>query len=138
MTENPFIATWELDPAQSQYELGEPPANGTYRIEANADGSYTFHMAWMTQDGKEMSGQFSGVPDGELHPYDNPAIADAISLTRVDENTLDSASFKGGEQIAHASRALSDDQQMMTVTQSGTAPDGSTFSNVAVYRRQTA
>ena len=57
-------------------------------------------------------------------------------MTRVDERTLDSASFRDGVQIAHGRRELSDDANTMTVTQSGSRPDGTKFANVSVYVRR--
>ena len=76
------------------------------------------------------------IPDGQQHPYENPTAADFVSLTQVDERTLDSATFKGGEQIAYASRVLSDDGRTMTVSQSGNTPEGEALVNVSVYRKQ--
>lgn len=132
---DPFLGTWELIPDQSDYQLGQPPASGTYRITANETG-YTFNIQWTTADGQEMAAAYDAIPDGQQHPYENPAIADAVSLTRVSEKQLDSASFKDGQQIAHAARILANDNQTMTVIQSGQTPDGGSFSNTAVYHRR--
>ena len=132
---DPFLGTWELIPDQSRYEFGRPPASGTYRITANETG-YSFIIHWTTADGQPMNAAYDAIPDGQQHPYENTAVADAVSLTRVSEQQLDSASFKAGRQIAHASRVLSADGQTMTITQSGRMPDGTPFSNHSLYRRQ--
>ena len=131
---DPFLGTWQLIPNQSRYDFGQPPASGTYRIAANKTG-YSFTIQWTTADSQPMNVAYDSVPDGQQHPYENPAIADAVSMTRVSERQLDSASFKDGQQIAHAARVLSADGQTMTITQSGTTPDGVFFSNVSRYRR---
>ena len=132
---DPFFGTWALIPDQSRYEFGPPPAGGVYQITANETG-YTFTMHWTTADGQAMNAAYDAIPDGQQHPYENTAVADAVSLTRVSERQLDSASFKGGQQIAYASRVLSADRQQMTVTQSGQTPDGTSFNNLAVYQRR--
>jgi len=129
-----FVGKWKLDPTQNNYELGEPPQSGTYQIEPKDDG-YLITMAWVTSDGQEMKMSYEGTPDGVEYAYENPAIADVMSMTRVDEHTLDSAAFKGGMRIAYARRQLSKDLKTMTVTQSGLKPDGVEFNNVSVYRR---
>ena len=79
--------------------------------------------------------QVDAIPNGLDHPYDNPAIADAICYTVVDQFTLDSTAKMHGRVVAYARRVLSQDGKTMTVTQSGAKPDGSHFENVSVYRR---
>ncbi len=130
-----FFGTWELDPAQSQYEFGTPPQSGLYKIES--DGTeLKFSVDWVGGDGRSYQISFSGTPDGKDSLYENPAIADTVSFTQVDKLTLDSASKKDGHVILHASRVLSEDGTEMTVTQSGTTPDGQPYSNVSVYYKK--
>ena len=132
-----FLGTWELIADQSRYEFGQPPAGGTYTITANETG-YSFTIHWTTADGQQLSAAYDAIPDGQQYPYENTAVADAVSMTRVNEQQLDSASFKSNRQIAHAARILSADGQTMTITQSGQTPDGTPFSNISVYQRHTA
>lgn len=132
MPHDPFIGTWILDPTSCDYQYSTPPQSGMYRISVTEHG-YHFDVAWVDAAGTAQQTAFDGIPDGVQYPYDNPQIADAVSFTRVDERTLDSATFKGGAQIAHARRVLEGDR--MTVTQSITTPDGQTLRNVAVYLR---
>lgn len=131
--DDPFVGIWTLDPDESDYQFGEPPASGTYTLEADGD-AYNVTMIWTTVDGKPMEASYSSVPDGMEYPYDSPAV-DTVSMTRVDAYTLDSASKKDGQVIAYARRELSDDRQSMTITQSGTTPEGDPFANVSVYRK---
>ena len=133
---DPFLGTWLLEPAQSQYAFGPPPKTGTYTL--SAQGEYIhFDIAWTDQNDQPFQHSFDMIPDGQQHPYENPAVADFGSLTRVNERTLDSATFKGGQQIAYASRVLSDDGLTMTVSQSGNTPQGEPFVNVSRYTKQT-
>ena len=130
-----FLGSWRFDPAGANYQLGEPPQSGLYRIEAE-DGGYLISMEWTTVEGKLHQLSYHGSPDGINYPYENPAIADTVSMTRVNEHTLDSSSIKGGVVILHARRVLSKDGQTMTVTQSGIGPQGQPYSNVSIYVRQ--
>lgn len=133
---DPFVGTWKLDPEQSRYQFGSPPQSGTYRIEADGN-SYLITMDWIDAQGKSLHQSYIAIPDGVQHPYENTNVADFVSMTRLDELTLDSATYKGGERIAYAVRSLSADKQTMTITQSGTTPMGGVaFENRAVYVRE--
>jgi hypothetical protein len=133
---DPFIGTWKLDPEQSRYQFGTPPQSGTYHIEADG-GCYLITMDWVDAQGKTFHQSYTAIPDGVQHPYDNADVAEFVSMTRLDNLTLDSATYKGGERIAYAVRTLSADQQTMTITQAGTTPMGGVqFENRAVYVRQ--
>ena len=54
----------------------------------------------------------------------------------VDASTLDTTVRQAGRVVAHARRVLSADGRTMTITQSGTTPDGQPFANVSVYARE--
>ena len=131
---DPFTGTWQLVPAESHYQFGPPPRRATYTIQAEGAG-YAFRVEWMDAAGRERTVQFSGIPDGQEYPYENPAIADTVTTTRVDDRTLDTTAKRGGIVIQHARRVLSDDGRRMMVTQSGPTPGGGTYRNVAVYER---
>jgi hypothetical protein len=132
-----FIGLWELDPTQSDYQVGMPPQTGLYRIAPDANGSgYMISMSWTDAQGRESYAAYTAMPDGVHYPYENSDVADSISMTRLDERTLDSAIYKDGVCIAYSVRQLSDDGQLMQITQSGYAQDGSTFENRSLYVRQ--
>jgi len=135
MTDNdPFLGTWHLMPEKSDYAQGLPPTSGTYTIEIQGTG-YLVKMRWQTANGDWMEMQYSAVPDGQDHAYEDPNIADTVSMTRIDHNTLDSDAKKGGQVVAYARRILSEDLQTMTVIQSGPLAEGGMFENLSVYNR---
>lgn len=130
-----FLGTWELDPTHLDYELGQPPKQGTYTIKASAE-RYLISMSWITPDNQDMQMHYEAIPDGKVYPYTNTPGVDAMSMTRVDDRTLDSAAFKDGVQINYARRKLSEDGLTMTILQSGATPDGGEYRNTAVYKKQ--
>lgn len=134
MSDDPFVGAWVLDPDGSDYELGDPPQAGLYTINATATG-YHIRMQWTDTSGQAFDMDYDALPDGIDHPYENPEIAESISMTRVDHHTLESATKKGGEVIAHARRTLNKTEDTMTVVQSGPTLDGGRFHNTSVYRR---
>ncbi len=138
-TIEPFLGIWDLDTDASDYELGAPPARGTYQlvIEPSAEpGQVAVVMDWTDAANKDFHLVYFMTPDGQDHPYaDSPAV-DAVVTTLVDAQTLETVSKKDGQTVARGLRELSDDGQMMRVTQSGKTPDGSTFKNIAFYLKR--
>lgn len=132
---DPFIGTWVLDPNQSQYQYGNPPVKGSYKISTKVD-QYVFEMKWETQDGTEHEMSFQAMPDGVERPYyDDPAVADSIRLTRIDRLTLDSETRKGGDITARASRQINEEENTMKVVQTGKTPDGQQYTNITYYAK---
>lgn len=129
-----FLGTWRIRPGESRYELGEAPREAVYQIDR--DGQWLlFAGRWMDAQGRRLEMSFASIPDGEPHPYEDPAVADTLTTTLVDARTLDTAPIKDGRVVAHGRRVLSEDGRTMTITQSGTRPDGTPFANVSVYER---
>jgi hypothetical protein len=134
----PFLGAWELAPAQSQYELGAPPQRGLYQLlqENPNDTQITVVMDWTDAAGKDFHMLYYMTPDGIDHPYaDSPAV-DAVQTVFVNARTLESISKKDGNVVARGRRELSEDGSTMRVTQAGQAPDGSEFSNLAIYHKR--
>lgn len=135
LTGSPFIGQWQLDPTQSAYQFGDPPSSGLYTIAFDGQQLH-FSIEWTTVDGKDMRVLVDATPDSVDHPYDNPAVADGICYSLVDDWTLDSTAKKrDGSVVAYARRVLSRAGDTMTITQSGDTPDGRHFDNVSVHRR---
>jgi hypothetical protein len=132
----PFVGTWELDPdpAQTVYQHGAPPRQGVYIIAYDGHQLH-FDMQWTTAEGAERSQQIDVIPNGREQPYENPAVADTVCYTPVDQFTLDSTATKQGRVVAYARRVLSPNGNTMTITQSGTTSKGAHFENRSVYRR---
>lgn len=132
--DDPFIATWHLDPAHNDYQTGPLPSHGTYTI--GADGArYTFDIHWRGPDGRPQHISFALIPDGQRHPYaDHPVVTHTV-CTRVDNRTLDSDSYAGAVLLAHARRVLSADGQTMTVTQRIHPPNADPYTNTSLDRR---
>ena len=130
----PFLGAWRLRADASRYELGQPPREAVYQIER--DGEWLLFAArWIGADGRRLEMSFAGLPDGEPHDYDDPAVADTITTRLVDARTLETVAVKDGRDVAVGRRTLSEDGATMTVTQSGTTPEGKPFANVSVYDR---
>ncbi len=129
-----FLGTWILIPASCDYEQGEPPTSGTYRI-AEHDGRLEFTIDWTDAEGKPHHAEFSGVPDGRKMPFDGGELADAMSITAVSARELTSSAYLDGAELMVAQRQLDDTGLAMRVTQVVRFVNGSHAANVSVYRR---
>lgn len=129
-----FIGTWLLDPASGQYEQGEPPRSGSYRIE-EAGGRLAFHMEWIDAAGEAHAASFTGTPDGKPEPFAGGDLADALSVTPVSWRELNSAAYWKGRERMIASRQLDDDGGAMRVIQAVRLPGGERPTNIAIYLR---
>ena len=129
-----YSAKWLLIPELSFYEEGQPPASGTYQISVEDDAA-SFSITWTTVEGQELSVEFAGLLDGQLHDVEQPEGAQA-SYTRIDNQTLDSTMVMNGVEVAYARRIVSNDGELMSVLQTSVRPDGSSFRNTQVYRKE--
>lgn len=130
-----FVGKWRLDPAQSRYEFGQPPKEGTYTIIFDGHRLH-FIMDWKNQSDQAFQQVVEGIPDGIEYPYDgNPEFADSICYALIDKFTLDSTAKKEGRVVGYARRTLEPDGSTMKIIQSGTTPEGQPFSNLSIYQR---
>lgn len=130
----PFLGTWILDTAKCVFEQGDPPKSATIKIE-DEFGMATFSMNTVAADGEVTNDSFSGMPDGPEVKLGKSGLVDAMRLVFKDDNTLVSEARRGGLTIMKAERALSEDRQTLTVTQTVHLVDIASFTNVSVYRR---
>ncbi|MEL6347754.1 MAG: hypothetical protein AAFV53_31905 [Myxococcota bacterium] len=129
-----FLGTWILDPASCDYQVGVPPQSGRYRLSLHNDGVW-FAIDWVDADGQSHQIGFSMKPDGERHPVASEA-GQEMSLTVVDDWTLDSAIWRGATRIHYARRVVNADTQRMQVTQIFLTAEGEEATNIAAYQRQ--
>jgi hypothetical protein len=115
---NPWTGTWKLDPAQSHF-TGDTftytkAANGLLRFSDGSTESYDFGI-----DGKEYT----------------TVLGRTTSWTASGDNAWDSVIKFNGAELVKAHRQLSPDGKTLTIIESGTKPDGSSFKDESTYTR---
>jgi len=130
-----FLGTWVLDPTTCDYQQGEPPLAGTYRI-VESEGRLEFTIEWVDAENARQEVKFSGMPDGKPVPFAGGDLADALSVTAVSARELRSSAFWKGTERMVAQRQLDESGVAMRVTQVVYLPDGVRLANVALYRKQ--
>jgi len=132
-----FLGTWVLMPETCEYEQGDAPVSGLYRIEER-DGQLAFAIDWTGADGAHHHVEFAGSPDGLPVPFAGGDAVDALSVKAVSARELRSAGYWQGEELMVAQRQLDETGTAMRVTQVIRFLDGTRLANVSVYRRQLA
>jgi len=129
-----FIGLWILDRETCDYEQGEPPRSGSYRIDEQ-DGQAVFEINWVDAQGQSHQMGFKGLPDGEPVRFEAGPLADSLSISAPSDDRLDSAAYRDGIELMTARRTLSADGNNMEIVQTVHLPDGQSPANTATYRR---
>ena len=74
--------------------------------------------------------------DGKDYPLTGSAVADTVSLKRIDARTTDRTDKKGGKVVQTLKRVVSQNGKTMTVTVKGTNAQGQAVNNVVVFDKQ--
>lgn len=132
---DPVIGTWALNVAKSKFNLGPAPKSqlrGYVKSGDKIDATFT----GVNADGKPMKIEFSSAYDGKDYAYVGDPNADAISFKRIDAYTVEATVKKGGTVMYHATRVISKDGKIMTVTQAGKDANGKDSKNVLVFDKK--
>lgn len=118
--DSPWVGTWKLDMAKSNF------AGDTMTYSKTPAGFYHF------SDGSTASYDF-GI-DGKEYPTSS---GNKTTWTAAGDHAWDTTIKAHGNFVVKIHRELSDGDKTLTVTSTGTKPDGSTFNTESVYTRVT-
>ena len=135
LAQNPTLGTWKANIAKSKYTPGPAPKSMTRTVASEGDKvKYTFEG--VAADGSPVSYSFTAAYDGKDYPITGSDLYDTITVKRVNDQTAEATLKKSGKVVSHARRVVSKDGKVMTLTITGTNPDGKKMHNVAVYEKQ--
>lgn len=134
--QDPAIGTWKLNLAKSKYSPGPAPKSGTTKLEPYGKNGVKLTADGVDAQGKPTHIEWSAEPDGKDHPAKGNPDADAVSLKRIDPNTAEATTKKGGKVMTTARWVFSKDGKTRTVTTKGTNAQGQTLNNVTVFDKQ--
>jgi hypothetical protein len=133
---DPQVGLWRLNVAKSKYSPGPAPKSATTIIEAVGAGTKVT-VDQVMPDGTKRHWEFTANYDGKDSPVtgNNPDV-DMVARTRIDANTVQTVSKKGGKVTTTQTSAVSSDGKTRTVTTKGVNASGQPVNNVAVYEKQ--
>ena len=129
-----WVGTSKLNAAKSQLSANAVRAQ-TLKFEATPAGIKLTSDGTDAQ-GKLMHGGYTSKFDGKDVPWAGNPMADVACPKKVDDNTYENVWKQGGKATVTAKVTVSADGKTLTVTQTGTDPQGAKVSSVAVYDRQ--
>lgn len=131
-----FLYSWQLFPEKGTYEYGDRPKSGIYKIESVTDKKeLKIHHNWVTLENQAFSATYSIDANGELNPFENPELADNVQVLIPDGITLEIHFYKKGEITLHVVHEIMPNGYLR-ITQQGSRPDGSAYTNTEVYHKQ--
>jgi len=135
-TKDPFVGTWTLNVAKSKYSPGPAPKSQTAIYEAAGQG-YKISVKIEPASGAAQQWSYTTNLDGKDMPItgNNPN-ADTVNVRRIDANTLESVSKKGGKVTTTQRNVVAADGKTRTVTTTGLDAQGQKVNNVTVLEKQ--
>jgi hypothetical protein len=131
---DPRIGTWKFNPAKSKFEPGPAYKSRTVTIVAAGEG-VKVAVEGVSGDGAAHSYSYTVNYDGKDYPVAGNPLADTIAYKKIDDNTTEATTKKGGVANQTISIVVAKDGKTMTVTAKGKNDKGP-FTNAAVYDRQ--
>ena len=135
MAADPHVGTWKLNLAKSKYNPGPPPKSQTLKIQAQENG-LKYVSDSVDAEGKATHNEFAAKYDGKDYAYLGSPDVDTLAYTKVDANTLDFVTKKGGKEVEKGRAVVSVDGKTRTVTSKGKNAKGQDTSRTSVYVKQ--
>lgn len=128
------VGTWKFNAAKSKFDPGPAYKSRTVKIDAVGEG-VKVAVDGVSGDGKPHSYSYTVNYDGKDYPVTGNPLADTIAYKKVDDNTTEATTKKGGQVNQTITIVVAKDGKTMTVTAKGKNDKGP-FTNAAVYDRQ--
>jgi hypothetical protein len=131
---DPFIGTWTLNVAKSQFTPAAPKS--ITRVYVVAGDAIDLKLTGVAADGKPMARHSVFKFDGKDYPYTGHPDLDAVAFKRIDANRYDSTSKRAGKVVGSSSTTISADGKVLTQVSKGVNASGAPTSSTAVYDRK--
>ena len=128
--------TWKMNPAKSKYNPGPAPKSLSVRIESDENG-FKLDSEGVDAKGQPFHTHFEAKFDGKDYPVQGlPNGADAVSLKRLNDHTIQSSQKKGTQLLMTVTVVVSKDGKTRTSTYEGKDAQGHAIHQVVVYDRE--
>ena len=127
--------TWKVNVAKSKYNPGPAPKSLTTKRETVGNSAKTVFDG-VDADGKTIHYEYTATFDGKDCPIIGSPNFDAISLKRIDADTFEWVTKKGGKEVAHGRTVYSKDGKTRTQTEKSKDAKGQEVTSIVVYEKQ--
>ena len=132
---DPAVGTWVLNVKKSVYRAGAAPTGQT-RVYRESPEGIIATIVTVAADGETTTVEFPVNYDGQARPVTGSNAIDAIKMGRFGRNRSKSKLMHAGKQIATTVREVSEDGKTLTITNDGSATDGSPVHYVSLFDRR--
>ena len=133
---DPIVGTWRLDVAKSTYKPGPAPKSTTIVVTPEGKG-IKVAVDVVNADGSPLKWGFATLRDGkEEAPVTGNAMVDTVTATLDSPTAGTNVYKKAGKVVMTTKVAIAADGKSMTVTTTGTNPQGQAVNNLAHFVRQ--
>jgi hypothetical protein len=135
-SKDPFVGSWRINVAKSKYSPGPAPKSVTSTYEAAGNGLKVSVKNEPATGAVQQYSYTSNLDGKDVPVTGNNPNADMIAVRRIDANTLELVSKKGGKVTTTQRNVVAADGKTRTVTTTGTDAQGQKVNNVAVFEKQ--
>lgn len=131
-----FLASWQLFPEKCQYESGERPKSGIYKVEA-IEGSKSLMVShnWVTLENQAFTSGYTIIADGDINDFSQHDLADKAQVIFTDSIQFEIHFYKKGEVSLHIVHEILPNGYLK-ITQQGFKEDGTPYTNTEIYHKQ--
>jgi hypothetical protein len=131
-----FLASWQLFPEKCNFQFGIAPKNGNYKIES-IHNKHTLNISinWVSVENEAFYSQYSLVPDGNLHSFENQDLADTVKAEIINASTISTIFIKEEKSILEVINEILPNGYMK-VTHKGFDNNNNPFTNIEIYYKQ--
>lgn len=134
---DPFVGTWKLNPANSQFDPNHRPSAATMVFELDPQGRYLMQAEGLDAQGRKVAERPQTlIPDGKPYPFpDFPGLTAIAS--RLDPHTLQAECRReDGSIVGQGSYVVSADGKSLTATTAGFDTELRRFETTTAWDRQ--
>lgn len=131
-----FLGSWQLFPEKGNYEFGQRPKSGIYKIEG-MDNTKQMHIthSFVSLENDAMSSEYTIEADGALHAFEEQALAQQAQVIFRDSISFEIHFYTNAQSVLHVQHEIQPNGYLKIITQ-GNQSTGETYTNTAYYHRQ--
>lgn len=131
-----FLGSWQLFPEKGNYEYGQRPKSGTYKIEGigNTKQMRITH-SFVSLENDAMTSEYTIEADGVLHAFETQDLAQQAQVIFSDSISFEIHFYTNAQSVLHVQHEIQPNGYLKIVTQ-GNQPAGETYTNTSYYHRQ--
>jgi hypothetical protein len=131
-----FLASWQLFPEKCNYEWGERPKSGIYKVESTEERKeLRVSHTWVTLENQAFASQYKINADGGLNEFSDKELADHAQALFPDSISFEIHFYRNGQISLHVVHEIMPNGYLK-VMQQGTKPDGTAYTNTEIYHKQ--